>query len=313
VLGASFAGARAMTGTSGGGFALMVEALSLAGITECPAVIVNAQRPGPATGLPTRTEQGDLEFIIHAGHGEFPRLVLAPGTHAECFELTWRAFNWADIFQIPVILLTDQYLADWYTNVENFEINKVERDFGKLTAPDSEYLRYRLVDDGISPRAIPGTGSGVVIVDSDEHTEDGHLTEDLSVRIAMNEKRLRKLTALRESMLMPEISGTAKKNLVITWGSTYGAALDAAEILTSQGRELSVMHMKQLWPLHGDKMREIFKGYENIIVVEGNATGQLARLLQAETARDFPKRVLRYDGLPFFCDTLAKHLAPLLI
>ncbi|MCK5219029.1 2-oxoacid:acceptor oxidoreductase subunit alpha, partial [bacterium] len=160
VLGASYAGVRAMTGTSGGGFALMVEAVSLAGMTECPAVIVNAQRPGPATGLPTRTEQGDLEMVIYAGHGEFPRVVLTPGNHQQCFTLTMLAFNLAEQYQIPVMVLTDQYLADLYSNISVAELNPIAIERGKVVTSEAGYQRYAFSEDGISPRAFPGQGTG---------------------------------------------------------------------------------------------------------------------------------------------------------
>jgi len=300
VLGASYAGTRVMTGTSGGGFALMTEAISLAGITECPAVIVNAQRPGPATGLPTRTEQSDLEFVIHAGHGEFPKAVLAPGNYPQCFYLTAYAFNLAERYQIPVIILTDQYLADLYGNVKITEMLTPVMDRGKLDSGNEAYLRFKLTEDGISPRAIPGKSSGVVVVDSDEHTKDGHLTEDLQVRKQMNEKRLRKSQGLREEMLMPEVRGEYKENAVICWGSTYGVCWDAVETLRSQGYKVSLIHFMQVWPLDENKLQALLGEYENLICVENNATGQLARLIRAETSIKVNHNVLKYNGEPFF-------------
>ncbi len=193
-IGASFAGARAMVGTSGGGFALMVEALSLAGMTETPVVIIDAQRPGPATGLPTRTEQADLEFVLSAGHGEFPRLVLAPRTAEECFWATVRAFNLAEKYQVPAIILTDQFLADTRRTVDRFDLSKVDVERHVLAElPDAvAYRRHEVTESGVSPRALPGMTPALVVTDSDEHTEDGHLTEDLSARIRQVEKRLRK-------------------------------------------------------------------------------------------------------------------------
>lgn len=308
VLGASYAGVRAMTGTSGGGFSLMVEALSLAGMLECPAVIVNAQRPGPATGLPTRTEQADLEFVIHAGHGEFPRVVLAPGTLEECFWLTVRAFNLADRYQIPVILLTDQYLADLYGNVKPFEVEKVTRDRGSVVLPEASYARYRLTPNGISPRAFPGKGPGVVIADSDEHTEDGHLTEDLKVRTRMNAKRLAKFNGLRRDLLKPSVFGTAKDNLVICWGSSLGPCLDAVQQLSAQGKKISLMHFSQLWPLEETKLKTWLAPYKNLVCVEGNAGGQFCRLLRAEAGIHVHAKILRSDGRPFLQDELAAQI-----
>ncbi|MEW6515740.1 MAG: 2-oxoacid:acceptor oxidoreductase subunit alpha [candidate division FCPU426 bacterium] len=314
VLGASYAGTRAMTGTSGGGFALMVEALSLAGMLECPAVIVNAQRPGPATGLPTRTEQADLGFVIHAGHGEFPRVVLAPGNQEECFWLTVHAFNLADRYQIPVIILTDQYLADLYGNVKPFQTEKVKIERGLVVEAGESYVRYRLTPDGVSPRAFPGKGPGVVIADSDEHTEDGHLTEDLNVRIKMNAKRLAKLKSLQRELLRPTVQGIHKDNLVLCWGSSLGPCQDAVNQLADEGSKVSLMHFSQLWPLEGSKLRSWLAPYRRLICVEGNAGGQFARILRAETEITIHAKILRTDGKPFLQDELAaqikKHLRP---
>lgn len=312
VLGATYAGLRAMTGTSGGGFALMVEALSLAGMLECPAVIVDAQRPGPATGLPTRTEQADLEFVIHAGHGEFPRVVLAPGSHRDCFELTVHAFNLADRYQIPVIILTDQYLADLFGHVEPFNAMSVTIDRGKLVDPDENYVRYRMEADGVSPRGIPGRGDGTVVVDSDEHTEDGHLTEDLESRNRMNEKRLSKYAPLREEMLSPEVVGEDRQNAVLCWGSSRGACLDSVQQLQKAGHPVSLVSFKQLWPLNRPQIMTLLKRYKNLICVEGNATGQLARLLRAETSLEITNQILKSDGRPFFQNELVNEIKKLL-
>lgn len=308
VLGASYGGVRAMTGTSGGGFALMVEALSLAGIIECPAVIANAQRPGPATGLPTRTEQGDLEFVIHAGHGEFPLAVLTPGDHQTCFDLTTHAFNLADRYQIPVIILTDQYLADWFSNVTPFDPAQVTIDRGKVVTPTNHYQRYQLTEDGISPRAYPGKGPDVVIVDSDEHTEDGHLTEDLAIRVKMNDKRLKKLESLKQEMIIPTVYGQSDEVGLICWGSSYGACRDAVESLQAEGVGISLIHFTQCWPLNEDKISGLLAGYKTLVSVEGNATGQLARLIRAATSIRIDHQILRYDGLPFYCDELKDEI-----
>jgi 2-oxoglutarate/2-oxoacid ferredoxin oxidoreductase subunit alpha len=311
VLGASFAGVRAMTGTSGGGFALMVEALSLAGMIESPAVILLGQRPGPATGLPTRTEQGELEFALHAGHGEFPRVLLAPGTLEECFRLTTHAFNLADHYQVPAFILTDQYLADVRENVAPFDLGAVRIDRGKLVKAEAGYQRYALTADGVSPRAVPGSGPGLVIADSDEHTEDGHLTEDLAVRKAMVEKRLRKLTALAAESLPPTVLGPARgAQAVVCWGSTFGGCRDAVARLQSQGRDVALFHFSQVWPLDREKLRDRFSAYGKVMVVENNATGQFARLLRAEGIVAEPVAIGKYDGLPFFLEDVLESLAP---
>jgi 2-oxoglutarate ferredoxin oxidoreductase subunit alpha len=308
VLGASFAGVRAMTGSSGGGFALMVEALSLAGMLEVPAVIALAMRPGPATGLPTRTEQGDLEFAIYAGHGEFARALLSPGTHEECFYFTAHAFNLADRYHIPAFVLTDQHLSDLYTNVPGLDLKKITRDPGPMAGEDAQQLTYQLTADGVSPRLIPGRGPGLVVVDSDEHTEDGHLTEDLEVRKKMVEKRLRKVELLKREYIMPEVQGALKDHLVMCWGSNRGVALDVVAYLQKQGKRVSFMHFKQVWPLPGERLRALLLEYKNLIMVENNATGQFARVLQAETGVEIPRRVLKYDGKPFLFEDLLEAL-----
>ncbi|MCK5577880.1 MAG: 2-oxoacid:acceptor oxidoreductase subunit alpha, partial [Dehalococcoidales bacterium] len=226
IVGAAFAGARAMTATSGGGFCLMVEGLSLAGMTETPVVVVLGQRPGPAIGLPTRTEQGELEFALHAGHGEFPRAVLAPATIADAFWLTVKAFNLAEKYQLPVILLTDQHLASSYSTVERFDLEQVKIDRGELLSDEevdrlTEYERHQVTESGISPRALPLQGKVVVATDADEHDETGHLIEDAETRNKQMLKRLRKLNGLRGEIGSPRSHQVPKAEFtLIGWGST---------------------------------------------------------------------------------------------
>ena len=230
-IGASFAGVPSMAPTSGGGFALMVEAVSLAAMTETPVVIVVAQRPGPATGLPTRTEQGDLEFVLHAGHGEFPRAILAPGSVEECFHLTRKAFELAERYQGPMFVLTDQFLADSYRAVKPFDVESLPEIHpgAEAEALPQPYRRYAVTDSGVSPRLVPGLTGNLVVADSDEHTQDGHLTEDLSVRKVMVEKRLRKADGIRAEVTAPETGGDENPDiLLVSWGSSKGAVSEAA-------------------------------------------------------------------------------------
>jgi len=306
-IGASYAGARAMTATSGGGFALMVEATSLAGMTETPLVIVLAQRPGPATGLPTRTEQGDLLFAIHAGHGEFPKLVLAPSDPEEAFEKTVRAFSLADRYQIPVLVLTDQFLADSHFSFEAFRTPG--RDGHPLLADPatiSSYRRYALTPSGISPRLYPGQSEHLVCLDSDEHDEEGHITEDLAVmRRAMVEKRLAKMRGLKEEVAMPEILHTDGAEVVLVgWGSTRGAILEAVRKRRAAGEKVGMIHFNEVFPLP----RFAFPKEARTIVVEGNATGQFARLLRAEYGVVGDRTVNRYDGLPMTKEDVERGL-----
>ena len=233
-LGASYAGVRAMTATSGGGFALMQEGVSLAGMTETPIVIAVSQRPGPATGLPTRTEQGDLPFVLHAGHGEFPRLIFAPGAIGEMIALTRKGFELADRYQIPVFILTDQYFADSVRICE--EEIPLEVDRREVPLFDATYRRYRLTEDGISPLTFPGLSEALVKLDSDEHDEEGKITEDPAMRIRMMDKRLGKLALLKKEAVMPTFYGdAAAATVVLCWGSTQLIVKEAVERLAAEG------------------------------------------------------------------------------
>lgn len=310
-VGASFAGAPAMVPTSGGGFALMTEGVSLAAITETPLVFAIVQRPGPATGLPTRTEQADLEFVLHSGHGEFCRAIFAPGTVEECFYLTRRAFDQAERCQTPVFILSDQYLADSFRAVDPFDLDEgVEVDPSRAVfPPDKKYKRYELSDNGVSLRLLPGMTTNLVVADSDEHTEDGHLTEDLQVRIQQMDKRLKKSRLLVEEALPPSIFGDEDPDLLLVcWGSTRGPAVEAAQILKSRGASVGVMHFAQVWPLNPDQFLERLNKAGKVVAVEGNATGQMARLIQRETGFGIKYLVVRYDGLPITPEYILREL-----
>ena len=308
-LGAWYAGARALVTTSGGGFDLMTESLSLAGMTETPLVIHLGQRPGPATGLPTRTEQGDLEMALYSGHGEYPRILLAPGSHEQAFALSRQAFDLADRFQVPVIVLTDQYLLDALTNLPALDLEPLPVT-GYTIETGADYRRYAIAEDGISPRGIPGRGQGLVCVDSDEHDEDGHITEDLALRIRMVDKRLRKLVAMTEAALPPELDGHPHADtLVVTWGSTCQIVREALRRLHEH--DLAMLHFPQIYPLP-KQTGDLLARPRHLIVVENNATGQFAGLLQRHTGRRADHRILKYDGLPFTVEELTKTLRGLL-
>jgi len=310
-LGASYAGAPSMVGTSGGGFALMVEGVSLAGMTETPVVIVVAQRPGPATGLPTRTEQADLQFVLFAGHGEFPRAIFAPGTVEECFHLTRRAFALAEKYQGPVFVLTDQFLSDSYRSIEPFEVEKLPFAGPSWNAVPASlpYRRFAITENGISPRLLPGWGEHRVVAGSDEHTEDGHLTEDLSVRRQMVDKRLRKMEGIRQEVIPPELKGDGNPEiLLVTWGSTKGSVLEAASHLRSKGKRVATLFFPQVWPLVQEQFLPCLQGARQVISVEGNATGQLAKLIRQESGFEIKKKVGRYDGLPITPEYILREL-----
>ncbi len=310
-LGASYAGARPMVSTSGGGFALMVEGVSLSGMLETPVTIVVAQRPGPATGLPTRTEQADLDLVLHAGHGEFPRAIFAPGSIEQCFHLAHRAVDTAERFQSPVFILTDQFLADSYRDVAPFDLDALPVVSRALTTvPDpAGYVRYAVTEDGVSPRLVPGFCEATVVLDSDEHTPDGHITEDLAVRVTMQDKRMRKLSGLAQAALPPDVYGDPDgATLFACWGSTLGAALEAAEALSEKGEKAAVLHFSQVWPFAPDAFLPTLRKARRAVMVEGNFAGQLARLIRRETGYAFDGRVNRYDGLPLTAAYILERL-----
>jgi len=297
VLGASFAGARAMTGTSGGGFSLMVEALGLSGIAEIPIVIVDVQRPGPATGLPTRTEQSDLRFVIHASQGEFPRKVIALRNHEDAYKQTLRAFEIAEKYQIPVIILSDQYLADNSATIKPFSLPKKALD-AEVKLQSGEYKRYLLTKDGISPRLIPGQTEKLVMSDSDEHDELGLITESAEVRNSMVEKRTRKLLGVVEELEEPEFFGSKKADvLLIGWGSTWGPIKEAVALLNLETpNKYCALVFGDVFPLPEKLLKEKSKQAKFIINIEQNATGQLAGLIREKTGIVCTQSVLKYDG-----------------
>ncbi|MDP2838073.1 MAG: 2-oxoacid:acceptor oxidoreductase subunit alpha [Candidatus Moranbacteria bacterium] len=304
-LGAWYAGARAVVTTSGGGFALMTEGISLSGMIETPIVVHIGQRPGPATGLPTRTEQADLNLVLYAGHGEFPRAIFAPGTLEEAYLVMQQAFHIADAYQIPVFVLTDQYFIDAVTSVAASALQKrpIERH---IVETKSDYQRYVLTKSGISPRGIPGYGEGLVGVDSDEHDEAAHITESATMRLAMHEKRLGKLQAITAGALMPtEIGDVAHADIVVvTWGSNYGVVEEALELV---GREdMAALHFHQVYPLP-EKAKK-FLSKKKIVVMENNATGQFANLLKLEYGVAISENILKYDGDPFSVEEVVAKL-----
>ncbi|WP_422486834.1 2-oxoacid:acceptor oxidoreductase subunit alpha [Gudongella sp. DL1XJH-153] len=311
-LGASYAGVRAMTGSSGGGIALMSEALSLAGIIETPVVIINVQRPGPATGLPTRTEQADLRFVMHSGHGEFPRMVISLRNVEDAFYQTARAFNLAERYQIPVILLSDQYLADGATTVEPFDFKKVkiERSLYEDKLPEGRYKRYELTESGISPRIIPGKiEDKVVLVDSDEHDEYGNITESAQVRKDMVDKRNKKGALLESEIQEPWLIGVeSPENLVVCWGSVYGPVKEAVELLKEEGISIGALVYGDIYPFPVKLLQEKSKSAKRIIDIENNSTAQLDGLMREFALIKSDIQILKYDGRAFSIDEVYRRI-----
>lgn len=307
-IGAAYAGARAMTGTSGGGFCLMVEGLGLAAMTEVPVVVVNGQRPGPSTGLPTRTSQADLHFVIHAGHDEFPRFVFAPRDPQDAINVVRRAFYLAEKYQVPAIILSDQYLADSKVSYRDIGIEKIPDDSTGVNV-NADYCRYALTPSGVSPRAIPGK-EALVVVDSDEHDECGHLTEDLTIRVKMHEKRMRKWEAMQREIRMP-VFLEGKEATLVGWGSTWGILQEVRRELLQQGLKVGLVHFNELWPLPLG-LREFLRSLPRPIVVENNYWGQLATLLEGEARVELATRITRYDGRPFLVDELCLRVKEVL-
>jgi 2-oxoglutarate ferredoxin oxidoreductase subunit alpha len=304
MLGSWYAGGRGMVTTSGGGFALMVEAVSLSGIAENPAVIHLGQRPGPATGLPTRTAQSELFMVLFAGHGEFPRVIFAPGNIDELFYLTVKAFEIADKYQIPSFILTDQYILDTYYIVKPFDLSQIDNhSYAEIIKGD--YKRYEYTETGVSKRAIPFDSESVVIYNGNEHDEYGDIIEDRKNAKAMQEKRIRKLKYLLKDAIPPKIIGDMEaENIVICWGSTVNTILEAVKRLKL--RNLSVCHFSQVYPLK-DEWKNIFLN-KKIISIEGNITGQLANLISMKYKLDVQNKILKYDGRPFSVEEIMDEL-----
>jgi 2-oxoglutarate ferredoxin oxidoreductase subunit alpha len=309
-IGASVAGARSMVATSGGGFALMVEGLSLAGMIETPLVIDLGMRVGPATGMPTYTEQGELQFAIHAGHGEFPRVVLAPADAKEAHDLAILAFNLADKYQIPVFVLTDKYLNESQWAVPKSAYTQpVTIDRGKfLTQVNEGYKRYSLdTPDGVSPRTTPGTKGGVFYANSYEHDETGHVTEAAAMRTKMAAKRLKKFEAIAGDVLPPQVMGDGEAELTfVSWGTSRGAILEAMKLLKEKGKTSRLVHFPWLFPFPADAVAKLLSPATRIIDVEQNATGQLASLIREHTGILVKEKFLKNDGRPWYPEEIVE-------
>jgi len=304
-IGAAFAGARAMTCTAGGGFCLMNEALSLAGMTETPVVFCVGMRPGPATGLATRTQQGDLLSAIYAGHGEFPRAVLTPADAGQAFRAAQDAFRIAERYQTPVIILFDQFMADALWTVERSELKadnrqgRQERQATKGVRPYG-YRRYEVGEGGVSPMVLPGTTEQLVYVDSDEHNEEGHITESATMRLLMVNKRNAKTAAIRQELAAPKVEFEAEtETLVFCFGSSRGVVAEAVARLRAKGRKIAMVHLDYVWPFPAEAVSRFAASGKMVVTVEQNYSGQLAQLLLQECGLRAAGSVRRYDGRQF--------------
>ena len=346
-VGAAHMGVRASTATSGPGFALMVEGIGFASITEAPGpVLVMYQRGGPSTGMPTRQEQGDLQFALHPAQGDFPHIVIAPGDLRECYQDTFSAFNWADRYQMPVIVLSDKKLASVYTTIDKLELKwdqidrgevftgsewtsvsaKGSNDQGSQTPATNgnghdkldlahvrEYLRYALTPDGISPRSRPGVAGGRFWATSDEHDPDGHITEGVEMRVTMMEKRMGKLALAAKAIPQEQqffLHGPKTADLtVVAWGSTKGTILDALRVLETQGKKINYLQCRLMRPFPAAGVAAVLKGAKRLVTIEENYSGQLNSLIAEQTGVRIADKINKFDGRPFSEDELVKALS----
>ncbi len=319
-IGASFAGVRSMVATSGGGFSLMVEALGLAAMTETPLVMVEGQRPGPSTGLPTKTAQGDLKFILSASQGEFLRILVAPGDREECFYQTFRAFNLAEKFQVPVIILIDKFLAEDYKTTSLFQHSHLKIERGKLPTRKelnniTEDKRYLDSKDGISPRAIPGQLKGMHVANSSEHDEFGcshEASENLMPAQAitkMVDKRMRKLSFIENELSPPKLYGPEEAELtLVSWGSTKGPIFEAMKLLEKDGIKVNFLHILYLSPFPSGVVKKVLSSAKTVVDIENNRTAQLAEVIREKTGIYIENTVLKYDGRSFYPNFIYKKL-----
>lgn len=308
-IGAGHAGVRAMCATSGGGFALMTEAIGQAGMLEAPVVVVEVQRGGPSTGIPTKTEQGDLNQVFGASQGDFPRVIIAPTETSDCFWAVVEGFNLAEKYQLPVLIISDLYLSEHPETIEEGAVrHDVRIDRGELVSEwpkgNGAFKRYAFTPSGVSPRVLPGTEGTEYIAATDDHDEYGILISDVftspPVRRKMMEKRMKKMEGVLREIDPPRLEGPADAPVtLIGWGSTRGVIREARALLAAQGVSTNHLHFRYLHPFHTEAVKAILKNSKTLIGVEGNYSGQFARFLRAETGISLHDNILKYDGEPF--------------
>lgn len=305
-LGASYAGVRAMTSTSGPGGSLMMESYGLSGMAEIPIVIVDVQRVGPSTGMPTKSEQSDLNQWVYGSHGEFPRIILSPGTVEECFEFTVKAFNFADKYQVPVVLLTEQDFGQNYRTVKKFDLSEIKIDRGKLlTQKDlmkiKDYKRYAFTNDGISPRALPSMKNGIHMVEGNEHDEEGYRDEDPENRTRMMDKRMRKLSGSTKDLIPPKLWGDKQASVgIIGFGSTLGSIVEAIEELGEVNIRAKNLQIRTAWPFPVKRVHDFILSCEFVFIVENNYSGQLHDLINSQVKPEIRlQKILNYSSVAF--------------
>jgi 2-oxoglutarate ferredoxin oxidoreductase subunit alpha len=303
-IGGSLTGTRSATCTSGPGFALMAEMLGWAGINEVPIVITNYQRSGPSTGLPTRHGQDDLLFAVHAGHGDFPKIVYASGDIEESFYDTGNCFNYADVFQVPLIHLMDKFHASSVITCKRFDPQKISINRGKLLEKvDDGYRRFEFTDDGISPRSRLGIDNGIFWNTGDESDETGHISEDPILRVKMMDKRMSRLDLILKEIPDDEQAKSfgVEEHTIVSWGSAKGPILDALDMLKKEGISIGFVQLKLLHPFPGDYVNSLLKDAKTIIDIEANYSGQLGKLFKQNTGRDIDYFILKYTGRAMTC------------
>jgi len=315
-IGASWAGARSMVGTSGGGFALMTEGLGLAAMSETPLVVIESQRPGPATGMATWTEQGDLQYLAKTGHGDFHRIILAPADVEESFYFTILAFDLADIYQIPVFILLDKYVSESHQVISEFKLNNIKINRGKLLtnsqlAKIKDYKRYSLTKDGVSPRSLPGQKNGIFLANGNEHNQYGFSIDGFkkSDREEQMQKRQMKIKDILKDLPKPVLFGPNNANLtLIGWGSTKGIILESLKTLNQNSNRVNYIHIPAPFPLDAKALSGLLNNAKKIVVVENNYIGQMADLMQETLGQKFEHRLNKYDGRQFFPEEIIQKI-----
>ena len=317
-IGAAHAGVRAMCGTSGGGFALMSESVGEAAMTETPVVVIEVQRAGPSTGVPTKTEQADLFQLLGASQGDFPKVILAPRTLSECYTMVIEAFNLAEKYQCPVLISSDLYLSERNESLDGLNITDIPIERGELvTESNGTYRRFLDTKSGVSPRALPGTPGTVYVAATDEHDQDGVVISDVftnpPMRAKMMDKRMRKLEGILKELPDPEVEGPAEADLTLVgWGSTYSVLREAMEVLGKEGVKVNLLAPRYLWPFKGEALRKLLERAKVTLAVEANYIGQLAKFIRMETGLAIQHHLHKYDGEPFEPAQVIGHVKTLL-